>query len=223
MLDSNEAFSADRPAAALVDLVHNSAMIQAIYVAAELNIADLLANGCGDVGELATATSTHPRSLHRLLRALASLTFCVERDDGSFALGPMGRPLQSAAPGSLRSWILWWCGKHQWPVWGNLLHSVMTGESARKFVTGSDGFGRLERDPAAAAVFNEAMVELTRLVADEVARVCDFAGMRRIVDIGGGHGALMAAVLAANPAAGGVLFDRPHAIEGQRLTWPSKG
>lgn len=218
----NDACRAGHPAAEIVDLVHTGSMIQAVYVAAELNIADLLAKGCGDVDELATATNTHAQSLHRLLRALASLGFCVEREDGLFALGPMSGPLRSDASGSLRSWVRW-CGKYQWPVWGNLLHSVRTGESARKLVTGSDGFGRLERDAEAATVFNEAMVELTCLVADELVRVCDFAGIRRIADIGGGHGALLAAVLAANPTAQGVLFDRPHAIEGAKAYLARRG
>lgn len=94
---------------------------------------------------------------------------------------------------------------------------MKTGGSARKLTTGTDGFGHLERDPQAASVFNGAMVELTRLIASEVVRAYDFAGMRRIVDIGGGHGALLAAVLEVNAGAHGVVFDRPHAIEGARL------
>jgi SAM-dependent methyltransferase len=215
MQQPSSAASAGEPAAAIVDLVQKSTMLQAVFVAAELKIADLLARGCNGVDELAAATGAHAQSLHRLLRALASLGFCIERDDGVFVLGPMSGTLRSDAPDSLRSWIRW-SAKYQWPVWGNLLHSVRTGESARKLVTGSDGFGPLERDPEAAAVFNGAMVELTRLVADEVMGVCDFAGMQRIVDVGGGHGALIAAVLAANPAVQGVLFDRPHAIEGAK-------
>jgi hypothetical protein len=93
---------------------------------------------------------------------------------------------------------------------------VKTGESARSHVTGTRGFGHLERDPEAAAVFNDAMVEQTRLVANELARVYPFGAARRIVDVGGGFGALLAAVLGAHPGMQGVLFDLPHAIEGAR-------
>jgi orsellinic acid C2-O-methyltransferase len=206
----------------LIDLIHNGSMSQAVSVAAELRIADFLASGRNDVDELARATDTHAPSLHRLLRALTSLELCIEREDGSFALGPMGSLLRTDAPDSLRSWVLW-CGKYQWPVWGNLLYSVKTGESARKLSTGTDDFGHLERDSTAAAVFNDAMVELTRLIASEVVGAYDFAGMQRIVDVGGGHGALLAAVLEVHPDAHGVVYDLPHAIEGAKAYLARKG
>ncbi len=206
----------------LMGLVHNGLMSQAICIAAELHITDLLASGCGNVDELACATGTHAPSLHRLLRALISLKLCVERDDGSFALGPMGSLLLSDAPDSLRSWILW-CGKYQWPIWGNLLYSVTTGESARKLAVGTEGFGHLECDPNAAAIFNGAMTELTRLIASELLRAYDFAGMRRVIDIGGGHGALIAAVLETHPGLHGVVYDLPHAIEGAQAHLAREG
>lgn len=207
----------DRPKAVcdLMGLVHQGAMLQAVSVAAELRIADLMAAGHSSVAELARATSTHAPSLHRLLRALASLELCVEREDGLFKLSPKGALLSADAPNSLRAWILW-SGKYQWPIWGNLLYSVRTGESARKRVTGTDGFEHLERNPEAAAVFNAAMVEITRLIAAEVLLAYDFSGIRRVVDVGGGHGALMAALLEAYPGMRGVIIDRPHAIEGAR-------
>jgi SAM-dependent methyltransferase len=203
------------PRAALVALTQSGALSQAVRVAAELKLADLLAAGPKRPAELAQATETDLPSLHRLLRALASLGCCAETEDGAFALTPTGALLRSHAAGSLRSWILWSC-KYQWPVWEDLLHSVRTGESARNRITGTDGFGHLVRDPEAAAVFNDAMVEMTRLIAAEVIRVYDFGKARRIVDIGGGFGALLTSVLAANPAARGTLLDLPHAIEGAR-------
>jgi hypothetical protein len=206
----------------LVDLIHIGSMSQAVCVAAELRIADLLGGGCGDVDELAQATDTHGPSLHRLLRALTSLKLCIEREDGSFALSPKGLALRTDAPDSLRSWILW-CGKYQWPVWGNLLYSVKTGKSARKLATGTDGFGHLERDPQAAAVFNDAMVELTRVVAGEVVRAYDFAGRQQIVDVGDGHGALLAVVLERQPGARGMIFDLPHAIAGAKAYLAKQG
>ncbi len=211
------------PAPALITLIQRGAMAQMACVAAELRIADLLAGGPKHASELAQATKSHAPSLHRLLRALASLELCSERADGSFALSPMGSLLRSDVSNSLRAWALWF-GRHHWPVWGNLLHSVKTGESARKLVTGTDGFvGLLERDAETAALFNDTMLQLTRLAASEVARIYDFAGLRRIVDVGGGYGALLAAILEAHPHLHGVLLDLPHAIEGARTQMQERG
>jgi hypothetical protein len=210
-------------ASTVIAMIQRGAMAQMVCVAAELRIADVLADGPMHVDGLAQATKSHAPSLHRLLRALASLDLCTERDDGSFALSPKGWPLLSGAPNSLRSWLLWF-GRYHWPAWGKLLHSVKTGESARKLLTSNDGFvGLLERDPEAAALFNETMGQLTRLVAGEMVRAYDFTGMRRIVDVGGGHGVLLAIILQAHPALKGVLFDLPHAIAGARTQMEKAG
>jgi hypothetical protein len=190
-------------------------MSQATYVAAELRIADLLAGGPRRVDDLAKAAECHAPSLARLMRGLASLGICVEREDGRFDLTPMGSLLCSDRLNSLRSWAIVW-GKNQWPVWAHLLHSVRTGESARTLVLGTEGYEHLARDADAAAMFNRAMTEITRFVASEVARVYDFSGARRIVDIGGGYGELLATILKAHPKARGVVFDLPHAREGAR-------
>ena len=124
----------------------------------------------------------------------------------------MGALLRADAPDSLRAWAIH-CGKYLWPAWGRLAESVRTGTSDRKRASGTDDFGHLEHDPDAAAVFNRAMVEITRLIAQEVTRVVDFSRMVRVVDVGGGYGELLAAILGANPRLHGVLFDLPHAVD----------
>jgi SAM-dependent methyltransferase len=202
-------------AAQLLGIVNGSWMSQAAYVAASLRIPDLLAEGAKSAEELAREAGAHAPSLRRLLRALVTLEICRENREGLYEITPMGALLRSDPPGALRSWTLYWGGP-QWPVWGNLLHSVTTGESARRMATGKDGFERLETDPEAAALFNQAMVELTRLEAADIVRACDFSTSKRIVDVGGGFGELLAAILQANPETRGVLFDRPHAMEGAR-------
>jgi hypothetical protein len=199
----------------LRQIIGSKWMTQATYVAAELRIPDLLATGPKSVDELARATECHAPSLRRLMRALVTLDLCKEREDGTFELTPMGSLLRSDVENSVHSWAIWG-GKYAWPTWGNLLYSVKTGESARKLLTGAEGFEHLERDPEAAAVFNRAMVQLTRLVSREVARSYDFSGMKRIVDVGGGHGELLSKILVAYPQMCGVLFDLPHAIETAR-------
>jgi orsellinic acid C2-O-methyltransferase len=104
------------PAPALIALIQGGAMAQIACAAAELRIADLLVDGPKHVSELAQATESHAPSLHRLLRALASLELCNEHKDGSFALSAMGSLLRTDAPDSLRSWLLWF-GRYHWPVW----------------------------------------------------------------------------------------------------------
>jgi orsellinic acid C2-O-methyltransferase len=206
----------------LIALINGGSMSKAVCVAAELGIADRLASKAKSVDELARDAGSHAPSLRRLMHALASLNLCTEHEDGSFALTSLGSLLRTDTPDSLRSWIMW-CSGYMWPVWGNLLHSVRTGESARKLCTGLDGFDHLEQDEEVAAMFNRAMADVTRLVASEAVRAYEFAGMRRIVDVGGGYGALLATVLKANPDACGVLLDLPHAIAGARVHLAAAG
>ncbi len=195
--------------------INGAAMSQAMAVAAELRIPDLLTTGPKSAGELSRAAACHARSLHRLLRALAAANLCVEHDDGTFSLTAAGALLRTDAPGSMRHWAIRW-GRDLWLEWGNLRHSVRTGETARRLFKQTDGLDHLERDAAAATSFNRSMAELTRRVARGVAGCYDFSGMKRLVDVGGGHGELLGAILVACPALRGVLFDRPHAMDGAR-------
>ena len=205
----------DRAAAReLLDLVNGSWIAQACYVAARLGIADLLAAGPRSAADLAAATATDAAALRRLLSALGSVDICRQREDGSFEMTRVGRTLQTDAPCSMRAWTLQWGGE-AWRVWANLLHSVRTGQSARSLITGDSGFAHLERDPQAAQIFNQAMVDLTRLAAMDIARAYDFGG-KRVMDVGGGYGELLAQILLTHPGARGVLFDMPHAISRAR-------
>lgn len=198
-----------------MDLIYRGSLSQAAYVAAELGVVDHLTRGPRHVAELAAVTGASAFSLQRLLRALASLEVCRERRGGRFALGPAGSLLCSDAPDSLKARFLYW-GRCQWPLWGNLLHSVKTGESARKLTMGTQGFEHLERNAEAAAIFNRSRIDLTRMVAREVVRAYDFTGLWRIVDVGGGHGALLTVILQAHPRMRGMLFDMKHAMKGAR-------
>lgn len=199
----------------LLGLVNSGGMSQALSVAAELGIADLLAAGPKDIDALAAAAGCQAASLHRLMRALASIDLFQEREDGSFALTALGSLLRADSASSLRSWVIWW-GRYQWSLWANLLHSVRTGESARRIASGTEGFEHLERDAEAAAIFSHAMAEFTRFVARGVVHSYDFSGIGLLVDVGGGYGELLGTILAVYPAARGVLFDRPFAMDGAR-------
>lgn len=200
------------PADQLLSCLTGSWMTQALYVAAELRIADLLDQGCRTSAEVASAAGAHAASTHRLMCALVTVGVLRQAEDQSFTLTPMGVLLGSDHPASLRHWVLWW-GGHLWPVWGKLLYSVQTGRSARSLLMGTEGFTHLAADSVAAGIFNRAMAELTRYEADQVLRAYDFSACTRIVDIGGGNGALLTAVLSQYPNASGKVYDLSHAIE----------
>jgi orsellinic acid C2-O-methyltransferase len=198
-------------AARLLEIINGSWMAQALRAAAELGLPDQLAAGPREVAELAAVTGTHPPALHRLLRALVTIGVCAESDGGAFTVTPMGRLLGAEVEGSVRSWAVYW-GRYLWPEWAQLTHSVRTGRSGREVVSGSPHFESLPADPERAGWFNGAMADVNRLSTHGVVVAYDFSGCARIVDVGGGYGDLIAAVLAANPSATGVLFDLPHAV-----------
>lgn len=209
---TSAAASGIREADVLLEMIGASWMSQAICVACELEIPDHLAGGPRSVTELATDTQCAPSALHRLLRGLASLGLCREESGDRYALTAMGALLQHGADGGVRAWAVWW-GRHLWPVWQDLKLSVQSGRSVREQTAGTRGYTHIATDPAAATVFNRAMVELTQLVAGEFVRSYDCSRMKRVVDVGGGHGALLGAILNACPQAEGVLYDLPHAID----------
>jgi ubiquinone/menaquinone biosynthesis C-methylase UbiE len=151
--------------------------------------------------------------LRRLLRALATLDLCAEREDDTFALSSLGTTLCTEEPHSLRSWTIL-CGRHLWPLYAHLPRSVRTGTRARSRISTRKVFRRLERDADASQVFNRAMAELSRLVAADLVRLHDFSKCRLIVDVGGGHGDLLTCILQVYPEAHGILLDLPHAIAG---------
>ena len=204
----------DTPGAmALLEMIHSGWMSQAIYVAARLGIAEALAQGPRTVAQLADTVGAHADSLHRLLRAVTTLGLCAEQADGRFALTALGGHLRSDAAASVRSVALHWGGS-MWPVWGTLLHSVKTGKSPRALVTRKDTFESLARNTEAASTFDAAMTEISRLMAEGVVHAYDFSGIGRIVDVGGGHGELLGAILRANPEMRGTLFDQPQVCAG---------
>jgi orsellinic acid C2-O-methyltransferase len=190
-------------------------------VTARLGIPELLAAGPRTAEDLAAHSGADAPALRRLLGALGSVDICRQREDGSFEMTRMGALLRADVPCSMRAWALQWGGE-AWQVWANLLHSVKTGKSARQLITGNDGFAHLERDPAAAQIFNQAMVDLTRLAALDITRAYDFAGLR-VMDVGGGYGELLLRILLTYPSARGVLFDMPHAIARAREHLGSRG
>jgi SAM-dependent methyltransferase/predicted transcriptional regulator len=204
-----------------LSLITSNWRTQAMHVAAKLDLADLLAKGPRTHTDLANVTNTNAAALRRLLAALCSLGVCTEEDDGRFAITPLGRTLSSDARCSVKNWALFW-GVSAYPSWSNFLYSVQTGKSGRELLTGQKTFAHLSSDPHIAALFNQGMAELTRLVSIEVPRAYDFAG-KRVMDVGGGYGQLLAEILTAYPTATGILFDMEHAIPKAREQFAARG
>lgn len=203
------------PSVALLQMITGYWVAQVIYVAAKLGIADFLKDGPKSSAELAEATQTHAQSLARLLHALTSIGVFAENEDGRFTLTPLGACLQSKVPGSVRASTLMF-GEALYRTWGGLLHSVQTGEPAFSQVFDMPIYQYFPQHPEAAAVFNEAMIEMTTHVATAVVVAYDFSRFRTLVDVGGGYGTLVAAVLHATPTLTGVVFDLPRVAEGAK-------
>jgi O-methyltransferase domain/Dimerisation domain len=183
---------------------------QAIHVAATLGIADLLEDGPRSADELAGATDTHAPTLYRLLRALASVGVFTEEPEGRFGSTPLAEYLRTDAPDSLRAWAMQIGQQYLWTSWGHLLHGVRTAEPVFPELYGTTAWEYRAAHPEEDAVFNAAMTALSAPVAEAVVRSYDFSGINVLVDVGGGEGGLLAAILVANPTLRGVLFDLPH-------------
>ncbi len=205
-----------KPASTLRRMIVGYRLSQALHVVAKLGIADLLAEGPRSVDHLSAATRTDSRSLYRVLRLLASEGVFKELDQGRFALTPLAEPLRSDAADTLRSRAIFDGEEWNWHPWGNLLLSVKTGDSGFAQTYGIGTFDFLKEEPTAAASFDQLMADQTRPWALAVTEAYDFAGIERPVDVGGGYGALLTAILQAHPRMRGVLFDLPHVVAGAK-------
>src|SRR5258706_1553506 len=161
---------------------------QAIGVVATLGIPDLLMDGPRDSDELAHAIGTHAGALYRVLRLLAGVGLFHEVTPHRFGLTPLGASLRTAIPGSMRPTALMHLDPAKWQAWSQPLHSVRTGETAFPQVHGMEFFDYVERHPESAAIFQQAMTSNTARSGDAITRTYDFSGIRRLVDVGGGHG-----------------------------------
>ena len=203
------------PAGQLLHLISSYWVAQAIYAAAELGIADLLGKKGRSVDELARLTHSHGPSLYRVLRALASAGIFSEVAPGSFAQTPMGALLRSDMPGNLAAFSRFQGDAWHWQAWGAITESVRTGKSAMALVHDQPNcFEYLAKHERSAALFNGAMSGYAAQVHAAVVDAYDFSAAGLIVDVGGGQGTLLAAILDEAPRARGLLMDRAEVITG---------
>lgn len=198
----------------LMQIVNGYQVSQAICVAAELGIADLLSNGARSSDDLAVATSSHPQSLYRLLRALASAGVLQERKGRQFSLTSLGEGLRTDGDFSAAPWAVLVGRANYRGAWGALLHSVRTGDNAFRHVHGKGVWEYRAEHPEESAIFDRAMSAISRGIADAVVAAYDFGRFGTVLDVGGGQGALLAEILSRNPGLKGILFDQPQVVAG---------
>ena len=210
------------PEMAMMQMTSGYWISQSIYAAAKVGIPDLLKDGPKNYEELASSTGTDARALYRILRALAQVGVFAEAGEGCFALTPLSACLQSDIPGSVRAMAIM-AGEEQYKAWGDILYSMRTGTSAFEHLYGMPVFQYYAQNPESGKTFNEAMTSGSAAAKAEVIKSYDFSNIRKLVDVGGGQGSFIAAILKANPTVQGVLFDQPSVVEGAKDVVEAEG
>lgn len=207
MAKEAESSAADK----LQRMLTGSWVAQSIYVAAKLQIAELLRDGPKTVAQLANATNTHEGALYRLLRTLVSLGI-FERRDRTFSLNALGETLLPGVPHS--KWALAvMFGEEHFKAWSELLYSVRTGKPAFDHLYGEGIFEYLSKNPDQAKIFDAAMTAVHGRESTAMIEAYDFAQFKTVADVGGGNGGLLIALLTRYPGLNGILFDLPHVAQ----------
>jgi len=188
---------------------------------AKLELADRIGDRSCSTEALADDTGTDAPALYRLLRAGAAIGVFTEVEPGHFSLTGMGAHLRADHPRSLRSWVLFQ-GMFN-GVYDEAIYSFRTGRPTVPQVFGEPLFDHLDHEPGKAAVFHNAMAQHSRLMGPKLIEAYDFAGVRRVVDIGGGDGTFLGTILSAHPGMSGVVYDAPQVAEAARKQLAAAG
>jgi hypothetical protein len=198
----------------MIELILGTWVSQAIQAAAQLHIADELAAGPLPLDTLARRVDADPDALHRLLRALISRGIFRQNRHGRYALNPLADTLRSDAPVSMAAAAGFYGSRQHREHWSMLVDSIRTGQPSIPRLRGKEFFDYLDDEPELARLFNGAMTSISELAIESVVEAYRFDGNSTIVDVGGGHGRLLAAILNAAPRACGVLYDLPQVVAG---------
>ena len=202
------------PQQLLMQMMMAKMTTQALSVLAELSVADKLAGGAQSVNELAESTGADADSLYRVLRAAAAVGVFTELPGRRFENNDISQFMRGDVPGSMRAMVRWINAPCSWAAWGRLDHSVKTGKPAFDEVHQAQVFEFFREHPDAGRVFNEAMTSVSGMSAEAITTAYDFGALPRIVDVGGGHGALLCAIMRAYDGPSGIVFDLPEVVEG---------
>lgn len=200
------------PHVQLIQMATSAWAARTVHAAAKLGLADQLADGPRSAAELAGAVHAHAPSLHRLMRTLASLGILAEQKEQRYALTNLGAALKTNAPGSARSTVLTFGSPWAQSAWDHLVYSVQTGKTGFEKAQGMPLFDFFAQHPEDASLFNETMVGFHSQEPPAIAAAYDFSAFKTIVDIGGGTGNLLAAIIRRYAGPRGVLFDLPHVV-----------
>jgi C-methyltransferase len=199
---------------AMLELILAGWTSQAIEAAAELGVADALAAGPLTVDDLARRLGADPDALHRLLRALVSRGVFRQHGDATYGLNPLADTLRVDAPTSMAGAALFYGSPQHREHWSTLAEAVRSGKATIPALRGKGVFEYLSDDPHLAKLFNDAMTSISELAEHAVVAAFDFNACPVVVDVGGGHGRLLAAILAAAPSTRGVLYELPDVAIG---------
>jgi len=211
------------PHVQLIQMATGAWVARTVHAAAMFGLADQLIDGPKSAEELAGAVRAHAPSLHRLMRTLASLGILAEQKEQRYALTTLGAALKTDAPGSARSTVLAFGSPWAQSAWDHLVYSVQTGKTGFEKVQGMPLFDYFARHPEDASLFNETMVGFHSQEPPAIAAAYDFSDFKTIVDIGGGTGNLLAAILTRYAEPRGVLFDLPHVVAEAPALLKAKG
>ena len=187
---------------------------RAIYTAAKLGIADAIESDGATVENLAAALSASQPSLERLLRALTGLGV-LRGEGGRYFLTELGATLRANSPGSIRDYAIY-VHEFLYDLFGRLVGSVRDGKPAVEEALGAPLFAYLQQHKDKAALFHAGLANRGRIETPAILDAYSFGDGTRVVDLGGGNGAFLSAIVTAYPGVSGVLFERPAAIAAAR-------
>ncbi len=198
----------------LAELIGGYQASAAIGAFARLGIADALAREPATSSELAASLGADEGILARLLEATLGIGLFTLAGDGCYRLTALGALLRTDVPGSLRRYAIVSTDEWRWYAYAHIIDTLRTGEPGFVAAHGCRFWDYLASHPDAAASFEETMARVGAARDEAILASVDFSGFRCVVDVGGGRGNLVSAVLAAHPHLHGVLFDLPSVVEG---------
>ncbi len=206
------------PPIQMLQIISGFWVARCVYVIAKLGIPDLIKDGSRTAEDLAAATGAHASSLFRVLRAMVPFGILTLDESNRFGITPLSETLRSDTAGSLRAFAMTELGEEHYPAWGELLYSVRTGGIAFDHAFGEPCWEFFAKHPENAQIFNDAMSGMTAQANEALHAAYDFAGIKTIMDVGGGHGGLITGILRRNPEMSGILFDSPQVIAARERT-----
>ena len=207
---------------ALFDLIQSHRVTAAIYVAAKLGVAECLREGPRSPADVARAIGAEENPIHRLLVALTTIGICSVNEQYRFSLTKIGAQLDSRSDRSLKAWAIFE-GEILSKSWTGLIESVVSGKTAAQLMGLNNSFDLMSRSSEAVGVFNAAMRDLTRIVTPQIISAYDFSNTKVLLDVGGGSGQLISAVLQKHPTMRGIVFDLPRCAESAKTLFREMG